>query len=101
MNGSARKTRSKFYVLHGQRAELYQYTFLLSLFVIKREGSNFVYIICSEELHHLNPLDVSMLSKKGKTDLELFLEENSASAINNLSKEDLASLQIFLTILLC
>jgi hypothetical protein len=35
--------------------------------------------------------DVSTLSKKGKTDLELFLEENSASAINDLSKEDLSS----------
>jgi hypothetical protein len=35
--------------------------------------------------------DVPALSKKGKTDLQVFLEENSASAIDDLTKEELAT----------
>jgi hypothetical protein len=35
--------------------------------------------------------DVPALSKKGKTDLQLFIEENSASAIDDLTKEELAT----------
>jgi hypothetical protein len=35
--------------------------------------------------------DVPALSKKGKTDLQLFIEENSAVAIQDLTKEELAT----------